>query len=115
MAVKVILNRILIGKHEGKSNLKACVNMGDNTEMDFKESIRMEFDYSCFRRVLNDVLMICVVNCKLHKIREYLEQLSNHWHLTKYCTVDVFSVMISSLLFGVMISGVLFGVTISGV
>ena len=51
--------------------------------MDFKESIKMEFDYSCFRRALKDVLMISVVNSMLHKIRDYLEKLSKNWHLTK--------------------------------
>ena len=64
---------------------------------------------------MNDVLMICVVNCKLHKIREYLQKLSIYWHLTKYCVLDVFSDMISGVLFGVKISGALFGVTISSV
>ena len=62
---------------------KACVNMGDNIGMDFKECIRMEFHYSCFRRALKDVLMISVVNSMLHKIRDYLEKLSKNWHLTK--------------------------------
>ena len=69
--------------------------------MNFKESIRIEFDYSRFRRALKDVLMICVVNCKLHKNGEYFEKLNNYWHLTKYCTLDVFSVTISGVLFGV--------------
>jgi hypothetical protein len=62
--------------------------------------IRFEFDCSCFRRVLNDILMNCVVNRKFHKTGEYLYKLSNHWHLRKYCILDVFSVtMISSALF----------------
>ena len=30
--------------------------------------IRMDFDYLCFVRVLNDVLMNCVMSCKFHKI-----------------------------------------------
>ena len=93
---------------------KSCVNMGDNIGMDFKESIRMEFDNPCFRRALKDVLMISVVNFKLYKIGDYLENLSKYWHLTKYCTLDGFSVMISSVLLGVTISGVLFGVTTIG-
>ena len=75
----------------------------------------MEFDYSCFRGALNDVLMNCVMNCKFHKIGEYLDKLSNHWHLRKYCILDVFSVMICSVLFSVMISSVLFSVMISSV
>ena len=38
--------------------------------MNFKKCFRMEFEYSCFRRALNDVLMICVVNCEFHKVVE---------------------------------------------
>jgi hypothetical protein len=53
----------------------------------------MEFDYSCFRRALNDVLMNCVMNHKFHKTGDYLDKQSNH------CVLDVFSVMISSVLF----------------
>jgi hypothetical protein len=38
MGVKVILNRFLIGKREGKSPFRRAVGMWeDNTEMDFKE------------------------------------------------------------------------------
>ena len=58
----------------------------------------MELDCSCFWIALKDVPMISVVNFKLHKIRDYLEKLSKYWHLTKYCTPDGFSVMISGVL-----------------
>jgi hypothetical protein len=76
MGVNVILKRILIGEWERKSPFRRPVLIwGDNIEMGL--IISMEFDYPCLRRALNDVLMICVVNCKLHKIREYLEKLSN--------------------------------------
>jgi hypothetical protein len=34
-----------------------------------------------------------------HKIGEYLDKPSNHWHLRKYCVFNVFSVMISCVLF----------------
>jgi hypothetical protein len=68
----------------------------------------MEFDCSCFRRALNDVLMDCVMHCKFHKSGEYFDKLSNHWHLRKYCVLDVFNIMTSSVLFSVMISSVLF-------
>jgi len=45
------------------------------------------------------VLMNCVIHCKFHKSGEYLDKLSNHWHLRKYCVPDLFSVMVSSVLF----------------
>jgi hypothetical protein len=64
-----------------------------------RNCIRMEFVYLCFGRALNDFLMNCVMNRKFHKSGEYLDKLSNHWHLRKYCVLDVFSVMISSVLF----------------
>jgi len=75
----------------------------------------MEFDCSCFRRALNDVLMNCVMNRKLCKVGEYLVKLSNHWHVRKCCILDVFSVMISGVLFSVMISGIMFSVRISSI
>ena len=56
-----------------------------------------------------------VMNRKFHKIGEYIYKLSNHWHVTKYCVVEVFSVMNSSILFCVMISSVLFNVIIGSV
>jgi hypothetical protein len=63
--------------------------------MDFVEPIRMEFDCSCFRRMI-DILINCVMN---HNSGEYLVKLNNHWLLRKYCILNVFSFMISSIYF----------------
>jgi len=59
----------------------------------------MDFDYSCFGRAFNYIIMNCVMNCKLCKTWDCLDKLRNHYHLGKYCVLDVFSVMISSVLF----------------
>jgi len=59
----------------------------------------MDFDYLCFWRVLIDILMNCVMNCKFSKILgNVLIKLSNHWHPRQYCVLDVYSFMISSVL-----------------
>ena len=56
----------------------------------------MDFDYSCFGRPLNDVLINSVMNRKFYKI---LDKLSNHLHLSVYCILDVFNLMIVNVLF----------------
>jgi hypothetical protein len=85
MGVKVILNRFLIGKRGRKGSIQKVHEYGRIIlKWILRNCIRMEFDYSCFRRALNDVLMNCVMNRKFHKIGEYLDKLSNHWHLRKY-------------------------------
>ena len=59
----------------------------------------VDFDCSCFGRGLNDILMNLVMNREFHKIGEYLDKLSNHWHRRTYRILCVFSFMISSVLF----------------
>ncbi len=56
----------------------------------------MDFDHSCFGRPLNDVLINSVMNRKFYKI---LDKLSNHLHLSVYCILDVFNLMIVNVLF----------------
>ena len=69
MGVKVILNRFFIGKVEGKGELRGDCEYGRKTvQCILRNCIRVDFDCSCFGRALNDVLMDCVMNCKLHKI-----------------------------------------------
>jgi len=43
-----------------------------------RKCIRMDFDYSCHRRVLNNILMNLVMNFKFHKFLRSLDKLSNH-------------------------------------
>jgi len=69
MGVKVILNRFVLGKLEGKGQLRrVCEYGGKTVQWILRNCIRVDFNCSCFGRVLNDVLMNCVMNCKLHKI-----------------------------------------------
>jgi len=69
MGVKVILNRFVMGKLEGKGHLRrACEYERIIFKWISRNCISVDFDYLCFRRALNDVLMNCVMNCKLHKI-----------------------------------------------
>ena len=58
MGVKVILKRVLIGKHEGKSPFRRPVCMWDDKlKWILRNFIRVYFDYSCFGRALNDSLI----------------------------------------------------------
>jgi hypothetical protein len=109
MGVKLILNRFLIGKLEERGPFKRPREYGRKTlHWILRNRIRVDFEYSCFGRALNDILMNCVMYCKFRKFGECLDKLSNRWHLRKCFVLDVFSVIISSVLFGVVISSVLF-------
>jgi len=69
-----------------------------------------------YENMINELCNIYNVTCLIAlKFFGNLEKLSNHRHLTKDCVIDVFSVMIRSVLFIVMISSVLFSVMISSV
>jgi len=58
MGVKVILKRVLIGKHEGKSPFRRPVCMWDDKlKWILRNCIRVYFDYSCSGRALNDSLI----------------------------------------------------------
>jgi hypothetical protein len=37
-----------------------------------KNSVRMDFDLSCFGRALSDIIMNFVINCTFHKIVEMI-------------------------------------------
>jgi hypothetical protein len=83
MGVNVILNRFLVGKREGVHSNGLCEYGRMILQWILRNCIRLDFDYSCFGRALSDILMNCVMNYKFHKIGEYLDKLSNHWHLRK--------------------------------
>ena len=58
MGVKVILNRFVLGKLEGKGHLRrACEYGGKTVEWIVRNCIRVDFDCSYFGRALNDVLI----------------------------------------------------------
>jgi len=69
MGGKVILNRFVLGNLEGKGQFRRTFEYGrKKLKCILRNCMKVDFDYSCFRRALNDVLMNCVMNCKLHKI-----------------------------------------------
>jgi hypothetical protein len=69
MGMKVILNRFFIGKLEGKGPFRRPYENGRITfQLILRNCMRVGCDYSCFGRALNDILVNCVLNCKLHKI-----------------------------------------------
>ena len=68
MGVKVILNRFVMGKLEGKGPFRRRKYGGKKLQWILRNCIRVDFDCSCFGKALNNILMNCVMNCKLHKI-----------------------------------------------
>jgi hypothetical protein len=65
LGMKVIVNRFLIGKQEGKSPFRRPC---ENGRIMLKWVLRMDFDHSCFERALNVILMKSVLNSSFHKI-----------------------------------------------
>jgi hypothetical protein len=43
-----------------------------------RKCIRMDFDYSCHSRALNNILMNLVITLTFHKFLRSLDKLSNH-------------------------------------
>jgi len=58
MGVKVILNRFLMGKLEGKGHLRRAYEYGGKTvQWILRNCIRVDFVCSCFGSALNDILI----------------------------------------------------------
>jgi hypothetical protein len=69
IVMKVILDRFLIGKQEGKSPFKGLCEYGSIIlKWILRKFIRMDFEYSCFGRALNNIVMKCVTIRKFDKI-----------------------------------------------
>ena len=84
MGVKVILNRFLIWKWEGKSPfIRPVWIWEDNIEIDFK---KLYEDGFWVFMVWESTERHCRELCKFYKILgDILIKLSNHWHPSKYC------------------------------